>query len=99
MNSENEFFGIVNHGFLGVIEICSKDNKTHIQRLVVAPKYFRKRVATSMLVNIFIMYPKKKFTVETGYKNTPEKKLYESLGFRKDKVWITAYGINKIRYT
>ena len=99
LNSENEFFGIVNHEFLGVIEICSKDNKIHIQSLVVAPKYFRRGVATSMLVNIFKMYPKKKFTVETGYKNTPAKKLYESLGFRKDKVWITAYGIKKIRYT
>ena len=38
------------------------------------------------------------YTVETGNNNIPAKKLYESVGFRKSKVWNAEFGIEKIKY-
>ena len=99
MKSENDFQGYYeNKELLGVIEINSKLNSIHLQSLVVDPNHFRKGIATKLINKVFDLYPSPTYTVETGNNNIPAKKLYESLGFKKCKVWIAEFGIEKIKY-
>ena len=80
------------------IEIAQKLNSVHLQSLVVDPNHFRKGIATKLINKVFDSYPSTTYTVETGNSNIPAKKLYESLGFKKCKVWIAEFGIEKIKY-
>ena len=99
LKSKNNFYGIYDSKELaGVVEVDSQADSTHIQSLVVSPKHFRKGIATSLVKNIFELYSGSIFTVETGNDNKPAKKLYESLGFKKNKIWMTKFGVKKIRY-
>ena len=99
IKSENNFQGFYeNKELLGVVEIDSKMNSVHIQSLVVDPSHFRKGIATKLIQKVFDLYPSLTYTVETGNNNIPAKKLYESVGFRKSKVWNAEFGIEKIKY-
>ena len=99
MKSENDFQGLYEKKeLLGVIEIAQKLNSVHLQSLVVDPNHFRKGIATKLINKVFDSYPSTTYTVETGNSNIPAKKLYESLGFKKCKVWIAEFGIEKIKY-
>jgi len=99
MKSENDFQGLYEKKeLLGVIEIAQKLNSVHLQSLVVDPNHFRKGIATKLINKVFDLYPATTYTVETGNSNIPAKKLYESLGFKKNKVWIAEFGIEKIKY-
>lgn len=99
MKSENDFQGLYEKKeLLGVIEIAQKLNSVHLQSLVVDPNHFRKGIATKLINKVFDLYPSTTYTVETGNSNIPAKKLYESLGFKKYKVWIAEFGIEKIKY-
>ena len=99
MESENDFLGLYEKKeLLGVIEIAQKLNSVHLQSLVVDPNHFRKGIATKLINKVFDLYPATTYTVETGNSNIPAKKLYESLGFKKNKVWIAEFGIEKIKY-
>ena len=99
MESENDFQGLYEKKeLLGVIEIAQKLNSVHLQSLVVDPNHFRKGIATKLINKVFDLYPATTYTVETGNSNIPAKKLYESLGFKKNKVWIAEFGIEKIKY-
>ena len=98
LNSKNVFYGYsLNHELVGVIEIDQNSNSTHIQSLVVHPKFFRQGIAQKLIEYIFNIYNSKIFTVETGVDNTPAIELYKKSGFTEIKQWDTDYGIRKIR--
>ena len=99
VNSNSEFyaFSIINN-IAGIIEIDSHDDLTHIQSLVVDPKYFRNGIGRKLVQFTLDNYKSKLFTVETGIDNQPAIKLYKSFGFQEKEQWDTNHGIRKVRF-
>lgn len=99
LNSKNAFFGYLkNQEITGIIEIDQDNNTTHIQSLVVHPKFFRQGIARKLIEFIFNSFDSKLFTVATGVKNKPATELYKKFGFKEVKQWNTDHGIRKIRF-
>ena len=99
LNSNNEFYAYYfNENIAGVIEIKNNENSTHIQSLVVYPRYFRRGIARKLVSFILSTYNSKKFTVETGLDNIPAISLYKSLGFQENNQWDTNHGVRKISF-
>ncbi|MFL5674270.1 MAG: GNAT family N-acetyltransferase [Chloroflexota bacterium] len=57
------------------------DGTVDIHRLVVAPRAFRRRVATTLLDGLDAMAPGRRVTVSTGRANAPAVALYLARGF------------------
>jgi len=99
VNSHSEFYAFsIIKNIVGIIEIDSHDDLTHIQSLVVDPKHFRKGIGRKLVQFTLDTYRSKLFTVETGIDNQPAIKLYKRLGFQEIKQWDTNHGIRKIRF-
>jgi ribosomal protein S18 acetylase RimI-like enzyme len=99
LNSDNVFIGYLkNQELAGVIEIDQNNNASHIQSLVVNPKFFRQGIARKLIEFIFSAFDSKLFTVETGVKNEPATKLYRKFDFKEVKQWDTNHGVRKIRF-
>ena len=99
LNSHSEFYAFfIIKNIAGIIEIDSHDDLTHIQSLVVDPKYFRKGIGRKLVQFTLDNYRSKLFTVETGIDNQPAIKLYESFGFQEREQWDTKHGVRKIRF-
>ena len=80
MNSNSEFYAYyLIKNIAGVIEIENDEGLTHIQSLVVYPKYFRNGIGSKLVQFILDTYKSKIFTVETGIDNHPAIKLYKHL--------------------
>ncbi len=98
LSSETQFYGYwENKEIAGIIEIKNTNNSTHIQSLVVDPKYFRRGIASQLIRYLFNNYDSQLFTVETGLANEPAIRLYKSFGFIEIKQWDTHHGIRKIK--
>jgi len=98
-NSNNEFFGYLkNEELTGVIEINNSSNYTHIQSLVVSPKFFRQGIGRELMEFTLNSFGTKTLMVETGVNNGPATTLYKKLGFIEVKQWNTGHGIRKIRF-
>ena len=82
----------------GIIEIDDNSKSTHIQSLVVYPKYFRQGIAKQLVQFILDSYTSKLFTVETGLANQPAIKLYTGFDFQKTKQWDTSHRVRRIRF-
>lgn len=99
IQSDTTFLGFFKNGELtGVIEVDTKDTATHIQSLVVHPKFFRLGIAKALLEFVFNAYDSELFTVETGVENGPATQLYQKFGFKAIKQWDTDHGVRKIRF-
>jgi len=99
MNSNSEFYAYyLTKSIAGVIEIDNHEDLTHIQSLVVYPKYFRNGIGRKLVQFILDSYKSKEFTVETGIDNHPAIKLYKSLGFQEQEQWDTSHGVRKVRF-
>ena len=99
INSNTIFFGYLKDNELaGVIEIDHTANFTHINSLVVAPKFFRQGIGKSLIEFVFDTFDSNLFIVETGVDNGPATKLYLKFGFKEVKQWNTDHGIRKIRF-
>ena len=99
MKSDSEFYAYyLIENIAGVIEIDNNEDLTHIQSLVVYPKYFRNGIGRKLVQFTLDTDRSKLFTVETGIDNNPAIKLYESFGFQELKQWDTNHGIRKIRF-
>ena len=97
VNSNSEFYAFcIINDIAGIIEIDSHDHLTHIQSLVVDPKYFRKGIGRKLVQFTLDTCRSKLFTVETGIDNNPAIKLYKSFGFQEQEQWDTNHGIRKI---
>ena len=99
MNSNSEFYAYyLVENIAGVIEIENDKDLTHIQSLVVYPKYFRNGIGSKLVQFILDAYTSKIFTVETGIDNHPAIKLYKNFGFQKQRQWDTNHGVRKVRF-
>ena len=99
LNSDSEFYAYyLIKNIAGVIEIENHENLTHIQSLVVYPKYFRNGIGSKLVQFILDTYKAKIFIVETGIDNHPAIKLYKSFGFQEQERWDTNHGIRKVRF-
>ena len=96
-DSNSEFYAYyMKQNIAGLIEISSNQSVTHIQSLVVYPKYFRQGIGKELVM--FVLDTSTDFTVETGIDNHPAIKLYISLGFEEQNQWDTDYGVRKVRF-
>ena len=99
LNSNSEFYAYyLIKNIAGVIEIENHEDLTHIQSLVVYPKYFRNGIGSKLVQFILDTYKSRIFTVETGIDNHPAIKLYKSFGFQEQKQWDTNHGVRKVRF-
>jgi len=98
LKSETEFFGYwKEQELVAVIEVKKEPRSTHIQSLVVAPRFFRQGIASALLVFVLDSYNTKTFTVETGLANDPATELYKRFLFKEVFQYDTEHGIRKIR--
>ena len=99
LNSNSEFYAYyLIKNIAGVIEIENDEDLTHIQSLVVHPKYFRTGIGRKLVQFILDNYKAKIFTVETGIDNHPAIKLYKRFGFQEQEQWDTNHGVRKVRF-
>ena len=99
LNSNSEFYAYyLNQNIAGLIEIKNNQDLTHIQSLVVYPKYFRKGIGRKLVQFILDTYKSSIFTVETGLDNYPAIKLYRSFDFEEQDQWNTNHGVRKVRF-
>ena len=99
LNSNSEFYAYyLIKNIAGVIEIENHEDLTHIQSLVVYPRYFRRGIGNKLVQFIFETCKSKTFTVETGVDNQPAIKLYHRCGFQEQEQWDTDHGIRKVRF-
>ena len=99
LNSHSEFYAYyLIENIAGVIEIENDEDSTHIQSLVVYPKYFRNGIGSKLVQFILNTYKSKVFTVETGIDTHPAIKLYRSFGFEEQEQWDTNHGVRKVRF-
>lgn len=99
IKSNTLFFGYFkNKNLAGVIEIDCNNNYTHINSLVVDPKFFRQGIARKLMDFTFNTFDSNLFTVETGLKNDPAITLYKKFGFKEVKQWDTDHGVRKVKF-
>jgi ribosomal protein S18 acetylase RimI-like enzyme len=99
IKSDTTFLGFYeNDELAGVIEVETTDTATHIQSLVVHPRFFKQGIAKALLEFVFTTYDSALFTVETGVENGPATQLYQKFGFTEVKQWDTDHGVRKIRF-
>jgi len=99
LNSNSEFYAYyLIKNIAGVIEIENHEDLTHIQSLVVYPKYFRNGIGSKLVQFILDTYKSRIFTVETGIDNHPAIKLYKRFGFQEQEQWDTNHGVRKVRF-
>ena len=96
---ENAFYAYyIEDDIAGIIEIdINNKSSTHIQSLVVYPKFFRQGIGKSLVQFVFEKYKSKIFSVETGLANQPAINLYSAFGFEEVKKWDTEHNVIKIR--
>ena len=99
LKSDNDFFGYLkNQELAGIIEINHDDSFTHIQSLVVNPKFFRQGIARKLIEFTLNSFNSKLFIVETGVENGPATELYRKLDFIEVKQWDSNHGVRKIKF-
>jgi ribosomal protein S18 acetylase RimI-like enzyme len=99
LKSDNDFFGYLkNQEIAGIVEINHNDSFTHIQSLVVNPKFFRQGIGLKLMEFVINSFDSNLFIVETGVENGPATLLYKKIGFKEVKQWDTEYGIRKIKF-
>lgn len=97
--SDNDFFAYLkNQEFAGIAEIDHHAGFTHIQSLVVQPKFFRQGVAQKLMRFVLNSFDSKLFVVETGVKNLPATELYKKLGFKEIEQYDTNHGVRKVKF-
>ena len=70
-------------GLVGAVSWTTLDDGTlDIHRLVVAPRVFRRGVATALLDGLDRAFPDRSMVVSTGRENEPALALYRDRGFR-----------------
>lgn len=97
--SQTTFFGFFSDKVMrAVMELEIYENHIHIRSLTVAPEFFRQGIGFELLRFVRDKFNTALLTVETGHGNTPAVNFYLSFGFKKDKVFMTDVGIEKISF-
>jgi len=98
-SSESTFYGYFMHQSIGaVMELEENPDHIHVRSLTVDPKYFRRGIGFKMLQYVLDNFSAELISVETGHDNHPAVKFYLNFGFKKNKVWMTDVGIEKISF-
>ena len=98
LETETQFYGFwKDNALAAVVEIKRYEETTHIQSLVVDPKYFRQGIAHQLTAFVFNTFDSEKYMVETGLANKPAVMLYKKHGFKEVMQYDTDHGIRKIR--
>jgi len=98
-DSDTSFFGYYsNEQLCAVIELEVYKNHIHVRSLTVDPRYFRQGIGYRLLQFVIDEFHPHLTTVETGHANHPAVNFYLNFGFRKDKVFMTDVGIEKISF-
>jgi ribosomal protein S18 acetylase RimI-like enzyme len=99
MTSGNDFFGFQFEDQLAaVVEVAHNDERTHIQSLVVDPRFFRKGIGDALVEFVQHTFKTPIYTVETGVKNIPATRLYLKHGFQEILQYETDHGVRKVRF-
>ena len=99
LHSETGFYGYYkNQEMVAVIEIKENKDSTHIQSLVVDPKFFRQGIAQNMISYLFDSFDSALYTVETGAANQPAIILYKKNGFVEIERYYAEFDIKKVRF-
>jgi ribosomal protein S18 acetylase RimI-like enzyme len=99
LNSSTEFYGFwKDKEIVAIIEIESDKSLTHIDSLVVDPRFFRQGIARKLIAFVLDSIDSKKFTVDTAVENIPACQLYKKFEFEEVKQWDTEEGIRIIRF-
>ena len=99
IGSNNEFYAYISDNSpVAIIEINPTHEVVHIQSLVVLPAHFHQGIASRLLQFVLKKFGNRHFTVETGEKNRPAKRLYKKLGFMEIEQWDTDHGVRKVRF-
>lgn len=97
--SKTVFYGFFQHDKLcGVTELELSKNHIHIRSLTVEPQYFRQGIGRNLLKFVVNQFDPVLLTVETGHLNQPAIDFYLDFGFKKNKIWMTDVGIEKISF-
>ncbi|ABY44265.1 GNAT family N-acetyltransferase [Bacillus mycoides] len=82
-NCDETFYGYFSgNKLVGFISFIQEENLIDIHRLVVSPDFFKKGIATKLLLYIFNMFPPTMaYIVQTGKTNTPAITLYKKYDF------------------
>lgn len=97
--SSTSFYGYyLENELCGIIELETHDNHIHIRSLTVDPDFFRKKIGFQLLSFVKNDFDTDLITVETGHANHPAVKFYLNFGFKKDLVFMTDVGIEKISF-
>jgi ribosomal protein S18 acetylase RimI-like enzyme len=98
--SQTSFYGyFLNEKLCAVMELEIYEDHIHIRSLTVAPKFFRQGIGLELLQFVRDDFKTALLTVETGHGNTPAVNFYLNFGFKKDSVFMTDVGIEKISFT
>lgn len=98
--SKTLFYGYyIEEQLCAVMELEMYKNHIHIRSLTVAPEFFRKGIGHRLLCFVRDGFKVDLLTVETGHDNFPAVNFYLNFGFKKNKVWTTEVGIEKISFT
>lgn len=99
ITSSNDFYGFFFSGTLaGVVEVVPGTASTHIQSLVVLPRFFRMGIGKALVQFVLGTYLASRYTVETGLQNLPATQLYLRCGFRESGQYDTDHGVRKVRF-
>lgn len=99
LHTDTEFYGLLEAKELAaVVEIKYSVGITHIQSMVVNPRYFRRGLASQLMDFVLDNCNSDLMTVETGAANVPAIKLYEKFGFKHIEQSYISQGINKVKF-
>ncbi len=99
-NSTTSFYGYYNKQQLcAVMELEIYSSHIHVRSLTVDPEYFRQGIGYTLLQFVIDEFSPSLITVETGHGNHPAVNFYLNFGFKKDSVFMTDVGIEKISFT
>jgi len=99
-NSTTTFYGYFDDSRLAaVMELEAGQDHIHIRSLTVDPEFFRRGIGFKLLHFVDENFPVAKITVETGNENHPAVDFYLNFGFKKTKVWMTEFGIEKVSFS
>ena len=97
--SKTSFFGYyTGQKLCAVMELEIYQNHIHVRSLTVDPDYFRQGIGCRLLQFIIDEFRPCLMTVETGHANHPAVNFYLNFGFKKDNVFMTDVGIEKISF-
>ncbi|WP_341206008.1 N-acetyltransferase [uncultured Psychrosphaera sp.] len=95
--AKTQFYGFyVDQIVAAVIEINLEGQQLNICSLTVAPNYFRRGIADTLISYVLGLSYFSKALVETAVVNLPAIKLYEKHGFIEYKRWVPSHGIAKV---